>query len=58
MAQIDEVIQRMDTELKQAEEYTRDMYAAKQLLETHANQLVKQFAFYLRKLQVRKLQQQ
>ena len=49
VAQIDEVIQRMDTELKQAEEYTRDMYAAKQLLETHANQLVKQFAFLSQK---------
>nr|WGD97520.1 SbcC/MukB-like Walker B domain-containing protein [Bacillus safensis] len=49
VAQIDEVIQRMDKELKLAEEYTRDMYAAKQLLETHANQLVKQFAFLSQK---------
>ncbi|WP_458110230.1 exonuclease subunit SbcC [Bacillus zhangzhouensis] len=49
VAQIDEVIQRIDKELKQAEEYARDMYAAKQLLETHANQLVKQFAFLSQK---------
>ncbi|MGE6856785.1 SMC family ATPase [Bacillus sp. FSL K6-2841] len=49
VAQVDEVIQRMDKELKQAEDYGRDMYAAKQLLETHANQLVKQFAFLSQK---------
>ncbi|PRS72919.1 SMC family ATPase [Bacillus sp. LNXM65] len=49
VAQVDEVIQRMDKELKQAEEYARDMYAAKQLLETNANQLVKQFAFLSQK---------
>nr|MDF9459448.1 hypothetical protein [Bacillus pumilus] len=49
VAQVDEVIQRMDKELKQAEEYARDMYAAKRLLETNANQLVKQFAFLSQK---------
>ncbi|WP_144525798.1 AAA family ATPase [Bacillus pumilus] len=49
VAQVDEIIQRMDQELKQAEAYGRDMYAAKQLLETHANQLVKQFAFLSQK---------
>ncbi|MFP3421190.1 exonuclease subunit SbcC [Bacillus sp. SIMBA_154] len=49
VTQIDEVIQRIDKELKQAEEYARDMYAAKQLLETYANQLVKQFAFLSQK---------
>lgn len=49
VADIDEVIQKMDEELKQAEEYARDMYVAKQLLETHANQLVKQFSFLSQK---------
>ncbi|MBG9912991.1 DNA repair exonuclease [Bacillus xiamenensis] len=49
VAQIDEVILKMDKELKLAEEYARDMYAAKQLLETHANQLVKQFSFLSQK---------
>ncbi|MFB8733986.1 hypothetical protein ACEQPO_08610 [Bacillus sp. SL00103] len=33
MAQVDEIIQRMDQELKQAEAYGRDIYAAKRLLE-------------------------
>lgn len=49
VAQIDEVIVKMDKELKLAEEYARDMFAAKQLLETHANQLVKQFSFLSQK---------
>ncbi|MFS0655994.1 AAA family ATPase [Bacillus sp. 179-C3.3 HS] len=49
VVQIDEVIQKMEEELKQAEEYARDMYAEKQLLETHANQLVKQFSFLSQK---------
>ncbi|MFL0436091.1 AAA family ATPase [Bacillus pumilus] len=49
VAQVDEIIQRMDQELKQAEAYGRGIYAAKQLLETHANQLVKQFSFLSQK---------
>ncbi|TYS32078.1 AAA family ATPase [Bacillus pumilus] len=49
VAQIDDVMKRIDNEIKQAEEYARDIYAAKQLLETHANQLVKQFAFLSQK---------
>ncbi|AVM23335.1 AAA family ATPase [Bacillus pumilus] len=49
VAQIDDVMKRIDNEIKQAEEYARDIYAAKQLLETHANQLVKQFAFLSKK---------
>ncbi|NOL31942.1 exonuclease subunit SbcC [Bacillus altitudinis] len=49
VAQIDEWIVKMDKELKLAEEYARDMFAVKQLLETHANQLVKQFSFLSQK---------
>ncbi|MDM5297443.1 SMC family ATPase [Bacillus pumilus] len=50
VAGIDQAIQQLDEELKLAEEYARDMYAAKQLLETHANQLVKQFSFLSQKV--------
>ncbi|WP_353856181.1 exonuclease subunit SbcC [Bacillus sp. Bos-x628] len=49
VAHIDEAIEKIDQELKQAEEYAREMYVAKQNLETHSNHLVKQFSFLSQK---------